>query len=215
MAEPSYNERYARPGWYWGTKPTALAREVVRLAPRAPGAPRVLIDLGSGEGRDSIYFARNGFRVTGVDISKVGAAKAQRRADRLGLNVRFRVGDLRTYRLERRADVVFSSGALNNLPPRVREARFAHFKRQTVPGGIHAMNAFVPKPYLRPPPEMDPAESPFRSGELLGYYWDWAILDSGEVEFDCNSSGIPHRHAMDVVLAREPDGTEGRTGGSR
>jgi len=66
------------------------------------------------------------------------------------------------------------------------------------------MNAFVPKPYLAPPPEMDPSESPYRSGELLGYYWDWQILDSGEVEFDCNSSGIPHRHAMDVVIARNP-----------
>jgi tellurite methyltransferase len=67
------------------------------------------------------------------------------------------------------------------------------------------MNAFVPKPYLPPAPEMDPQESPYRSGELLGYYWDWQIVDSGEVEFDCDSSGVPHRHAMDVVIARKPD----------
>lgn len=66
------------------------------------------------------------------------------------------------------------------------------------------MNAFVPKPYLDPPPEMDPAEHPYRPGELLGYYGDWQILDSGEVEFDCNSSGVPHRHAMDFVIAKKP-----------
>jgi len=202
--ESSYDQRYLRPGWYWGTRPTGLAREVVRIARSLTRESRALIDLGSGEGRDSIHFARHGFRVLGIDISRVGVAKATRRAVQLGLPARFRIGDIRTYRIPRRFDVVFSSGALNNLPRAIRPARFSHFKESTIHGGIHAMNAFVPKPYLAPPPEMDPSESPYRSGELLGYYWDWQILDSGEVEFDCNSSGIPHRHAMDVVIARNP-----------
>lgn len=202
--EAGYDGRYSKPGWYWGTKPTGLAREVLRVVRSLPRRSRVLIDLGSGEGRDSIYFARNGFRVEGVDISRVGIAKAARRAARLGLRVRFHVGDVRTYRLKRPVDVVFCSGALNNLPERIRDSRLAHFKANTVRGGIHAMNAFVPKPYLAPPPEMDPAESPFRSGELLGYYWDWRILDSGQLEFDCSSSDVPHRHAMDVVIAQMP-----------
>lgn len=203
--EPSYDKRYSQPGWYWGTKPTGLAREVLRVVRSLPRRSRVLIDLCSGEGRDSIYFARNGFRVDGVDISRVGVAKAAQRAARLGFKIQFQVGDIRTYRLRRSAGVVFCSGGLNNLPRRIRAARLAHFKAVTVPGGINAMNAFVPKPYLTPPPEMDPAESPFRSGELLGYYWDWRIVDAGELEFDCNSSGVPHRHAMDVVIAQKPD----------
>ena len=203
--EPSYDERYSKSGWYWGTKPTGLARDVLRIVRSLPPRSRELIDLGSGEGRDSIYFARNGFRVEGVDLSRVGIVKAARRAARLGLSIRFHVGDVRTYRLKRPVDVVFCSGALNNLPRRIRTARFAHFKAHTVPGGIHAMNSFVRKPYLAPSPEMDPSESPFRSGELLGYYGDWKILDSGELEFECNSSGVPHRHAMDVVIAQKPD----------
>lgn len=44
----------------------------------------------------------------------------------------------------------------------------------------------------------------YRSGELLAYYWDWEILHVTEVVFDCGSGGIPHRHAMDVVIARKP-----------
>ncbi len=200
-----YDARYAQPGWYWGTRPTGLAREVLRVLRSLPRRPRTLIDLGCGEGRDSVYFARNGLRVEGVDISRVGIDKASRRAARLGLSLRFHVGDIRSFRLRRPVDVVFCSGALNNLPRRIRAARLAHFKGNTARAGIHAMNAFVPKPYLAPPPEMDPSDSPFRSGELLGYYGDWQILDSGQVEFDCNSSGVPHRHAMDVVIAQRPD----------
>jgi tellurite methyltransferase len=203
LSEPIYDERYSRPGLYWGSKPTQLARDVVRLARSLPRLPRTLVDLGCGEGRDSIYFARQGYRALGVDISSVGVRKAARRASRLGLKVRFLVGDLRTYRLSRRADVVFCSGALNNLPGRIRASRFDHFKANTVLGGINAMNADVPKPYI-PPQTTNPYASPFRSGELLGYYWDWEILESGQVEFISNASGTPHRKAMDVVIARKP-----------
>jgi tellurite methyltransferase len=110
---------------------------------------------------------------------------------------------MRTYRLDHRVDVVFSSGALNNLPKRIRAARFEHFKANTKPGGINAMNADVLKPYI-PPYSKNPFATPFRSGELLGYYWDWEILDSGEGEFVSNASGVPHRKAMDMVIARKP-----------
>lgn len=204
MSKPIYDERYSRPGLYWGSKPTGLARDVTRLVRSLPSLPGTLVDLGCGEGRDSIYFARRGYRVVGVDISSVGIRKAERRASRLGVNVRFLVGDIRTYRLGRRTDVVFCSGALNNLPRRIRPSRFEHFKANTAPGGINAMNADVAKPYI-PPQTTNPLASPFRSGELLGYYWDWEILDSGQIEFISNSGGVPHRKAMDVVIARKPE----------
>jgi len=204
LSQPIYDERYSRPGLYWGSKPTRLARDVVRLARSLPRSPRTLVDLGSGEGRDSIYFARRGYRVVGVDISSVGIRKSEHRASRLGVNVRFLVRDIRTYRLSHRADVVFCSGALNNLPRRIRATRFEHFKANTAPGGINAMNADVLKPYI-PPYSMNPSASPFRSGELLGYYWDWQILESGQGEFISNSGGVPHRKAMDVVIARKPE----------
>jgi len=66
------------------------------------------------------------------------------------------------------------------------------------------MNADVRKPYI-PPQTTNPFASPFQSGELLGYYWDWQILESGQVEFISDASGVPHRKAMDVVIARKPD----------
>lgn len=30
--KPVYDERYSRPGLYWGSKPTKLARSLVRIA---------------------------------------------------------------------------------------------------------------------------------------------------------------------------------------
>ncbi len=203
LREAIYDGRYSRPGLYWGSQPTHLARDVVRIARTLPRFPRTLVDLGSGEGRDSIFFARRGYRVEGVDISSVGVRKAKQRASRLGVKVRFQVGDIRTYTLSHRVDVLFSSGVLNNLPRRIRAARFEHFKANTATGGINAVNADVAKPYI-PAQSTNPFASPFRSGELLGYYWDWEILDSGQGEFVSNSGGVPHRKAMDMVIARKP-----------
>lgn len=34
-------------------------------------------------------------------------------------------------------------------------------------------------------------------------YWDWEILAAEAFEFDCNSSGVPHRRAMEVMIARK------------
>ncbi len=194
---PSYDARFDVAGWY-------LCRRVVRLKTTLGRRSPSLIDLGMGRGRDLIYFAPNGFRVLGIDISPVGLEKAKRRAARLRVPIRTQLGDIRTHRLKGKFDVVFSSCTLNNLPPKLRARRFAHFKAATARGGIHAVNAFVPKPNVKPSPDMDTNESPYRSGELRGYYWDWHILDSREFEFDCNFSGIPHRHALDVVIARRP-----------
>lgn len=163
-----------------------------------------LIDLGMGRGRDLIYFERRGFRVLGVDLSPVAIEKAKRRAARLEVSIGTRLGDIRSCRLKGKFDVVFSSGSLNHLPPKIRARRFAHFKAATALGGIHAVNAFVPKPNVTAPPDVDPDAWPFRSGELRRYYKDWQILDSREFEFSCRFGGSPHRHALDVVVARSP-----------
>jgi tellurite methyltransferase len=72
-------------------------------------------------------------------------------------------------------------------------------------GGIHATNAFIPKPHLDPSPNTDPNESLFWTGELRGHYRDWNLIESQKFEFDCNFSSTPHQHALDVVIARRPD----------
>src|SRR5712691_7839824 len=73
----------------WGTVPSALAREVSAL----PAGTRVL-DLGCGEGRDSVFFATVGCHVTGVDVSRAGLRKAERLARESEVGVRRIQGDM-------------------------------------------------------------------------------------------------------------------------
>lgn len=80
---------------------------------------------------------------------------------------------------------------------------FAHYKDFTAPGGLHAVNAFVEKPFLPTPPDYAADEHFYRSGELLAHYWDWEVLFFREQIFDCPSGGVPHRHAMDTLIVRK------------
>jgi SAM-dependent methyltransferase len=64
----------------WRVKMTTRVSTVNDLAERAmeflaPGQSRTLLDLGCGEGLDSIAFAKNGFRVTSLDFSYYSLGK--------------------------------------------------------------------------------------------------------------------------------------------
>jgi tellurite methyltransferase len=166
--------------------------------------PLTLVDLGMGRGRDLIYFSRRGFRVLGIDIAPSGLVKARRRAARLKTRIQTQLGDIRTIRLTRKFRVVYSSTTLNHLPKKTRARRFAHFKAATLPGGINAVNAFVPGPNHEVPPDLDSGVTMFRPGELARYYRNWDIIESGELKFDCSFGGSEHTHFVDVVIARKP-----------
>ncbi len=45
------------------------------------------LDVGMGQGRNSIFLARKGWKVTGFDVSEVGVRKARAEAARLGLSI--------------------------------------------------------------------------------------------------------------------------------
>jgi SAM-dependent methyltransferase len=51
-------------------------------------AGKNLLDVGCGMGEESVYFAKLGARVTGIDISEVGVARLKRRAVFHGLSIR-------------------------------------------------------------------------------------------------------------------------------
>lgn len=200
----SYDEVYRETAFYWGREPNGLCQRACAAVQAADLDRRLAVDLGCGEGRDVIYLARHGFEVTGVDVSQPGLAKARQWASGEGLAIGTALVDLNDYRLQATSDLVYASGTLTFIAPTRRPEIFRHYKEWTRPGGVNAFNAFVEKPYLPVPPDWGEDEHFFRSGELLTFYWDWEIVEFEEVEFDCQSGGIPHRHAMDVLIARRP-----------
>lgn len=196
-----YDRIYARKGCYWGRKPSKICDLIVSMM--EPGKKRglKLLDIGCGEGRNAVYFAMHGFEVTGLDYSLPGLEKTAEYAGDAGVKVRTIHADIRSTRLNEVYDVIFSTGTLHYLPGEIREQCFDNYREITSERGINVMSVFVEKPFIARAPDHEEHTFPFRSGELMGYYWDWEIVFSIEEIFDCRSGGIPHRHAVDRIIA--------------
>ncbi|MFD8590048.1 class I SAM-dependent methyltransferase [Streptomyces sp. NPDC059637] len=82
----------ANPGMY-GPEPSGPARHAAGVF-RDAGASRVL-ELGSGDGRDALYFARSGFTVHAVDFSPAALERLAAQAVGAGLPVTTTVHDVR------------------------------------------------------------------------------------------------------------------------
>ncbi len=79
-----WDRRYTEQEQLWSGKPNgALVAEVAGLTPG-----RVL-DVGCGEGADAVWLAREGWAVTGLEVSGVALERATRHAEDAGVSVRW------------------------------------------------------------------------------------------------------------------------------
>jgi 2-polyprenyl-3-methyl-5-hydroxy-6-metoxy-1,4-benzoquinol methylase len=102
-----WNQRFESQDTYLGEHPSPLlSREIERILRLLPG--RRALDIACGEGRNSVFLAQHGFRVTGLDISDVGLAKGMKRAADTGVVVDFRQADLDEYRITEQFDLIIN-----------------------------------------------------------------------------------------------------------
>ncbi len=198
-----YERKYCADGFYWGLKPNDLCYEIMRRKP--PVKPWRVLDIGCGEGKDAVFLARNGYAVTALDAAESGLEKARRLAEENNVRVELFRADMNDYRVEREFDIIFSSGVFHYLLPENRADFTASLKAHTAGNGINVINVFAEKPFIVPPPDHDSESTGrgWKSGELFTYYYDWLFHRMEEVIFDCSSSGIPHKHCMDIMVAEK------------
>jgi hypothetical protein len=127
--------------------------------------------------------------------------------DSMGHDAAYAAGRLRTVATSaRRPGYNGSSDAAGSYPVRAG-ARSKPTLRRSPPSPINlgmAVNAFVRRPSVAPAPDLDSSPNPGPSDELQDHQADSAILDSCEVEWDCAFSSRPHRHFLEVLVARRP-----------
>jgi tellurite methyltransferase len=185
--------------YIWGTEASLLARQVGALLP--PGA-RVL-DLGCGEGRDSVFFAECGFDVTGVDIARSGLAKAERLASARGVRVHWVCGDIggqTTRRLDEGSfDLVYSCGSVHYVPRTVRGRLFRRLEALTRAEGLHAHVVFTDGVIYQ---EKRERIDYFTPGELAAFYAGWLVVAWEARLIDCRQDGTTHRHSVEQLVAR-------------
>jgi SAM-dependent methyltransferase len=134
-----WDERYAEPGWAYGTEPNDFLRDA---EPTLPPAGRVLC-LAEGEGRNAVFLAARGYDVTAVDQSAVGLRKAEGLARDAGVPLNTVVADLASWDLGEGAwDAIVSVWC--HVPPPVRARLHAAVVRALAPGGVLVLEAYTP-----------------------------------------------------------------------
>jgi cyclopropane fatty-acyl-phospholipid synthase-like methyltransferase len=206
MRYEQLQEIYSAPDYYWGTEPNGFAGRALGFLADREGLRAV--DLGAGEGRDAVFFAKHGLNTLAIDISPNGLGKAQRLARERGVKLRIQQGDVNSLELEGNFDLVYSIGTVQYIQPDNRTQRFEHFKKATVPGGIHAMLTFVDHPDVAPAPDWGGNEYLYSPGEVREYYEGWECLHSRGFVFDDDSGGEPHQHAVEEYVFRKPGSGE-------
>jgi SAM-dependent methyltransferase len=92
MDSTGWDRRYSGSDLVWSAEPNRhLAAEVAGLSPGRA------LDLACGEGRNAVWLAQLGWRVSGVDFSQVGLDKAAALAEQRGVRVDWQLADLTDY----------------------------------------------------------------------------------------------------------------------
>ncbi len=139
MTREQWDERFGEDGYIYGTEPNDFVAAQAHLIPRGG---RVLC-LAEGEGRNSVFLAKHGYRVTGVDQSSVGLEKARQLAAREGVDVEYVQCDLASFDLgSSRWDAIVSVFA--HVPSDVRRALHAKVADALTPAGVLILEAYTP-----------------------------------------------------------------------
>ena len=202
MSQPFWEKAYtdlATPAIRGG----APSHEIREVASRLPPEARVL-DLGCGEGRNALFLAECGFRVTAVDISEAGIRKLNTLAKERQLDIRSEVEDMRTYRFPNMFDLIVSHGCLHLVERESWQQLIPRFKVHTNPGGFNVVVVFTD---TIPPPD-DLKEfclGLFREKEVFLMYSDWElVLQQSYTIQDQHPGSPPHTHPINKLVARRP-----------
>lgn len=140
-ARAKWDERYLKPGRWFGDEPNAFLR---REAARLPSAAKVL-SVADGEGRNAIYLAEKGFRVTAFDLSPVAVDKARDWATERGVRVEFHVAEVESWIWTPSAFDVVAAIFVQFAAPALRARLFAGIWRTLKPGGLALVQGYTPK----------------------------------------------------------------------
>ncbi len=136
-----WNRRFSAEGFVFGTEPNAfLASQRSRLAP----GMRALC-VADGEGRNSVWLARQGLHVTAFDFSPVGLAKARRLAQQAGVDVDYRLSDVADWDWDAARYDVIAAIFVQFTPPPARSRMFAGMARALKPGGLLLLEGYRPE----------------------------------------------------------------------
>lgn len=118
-------------------------KELVELVESQTVVPGTALDIGCGEGYSSIYLAKQGFEVTGIDFSETAISRAKKNAERAGAKCRFIKSDaIGLNGLDSQFDFIFEWGLLHCIMPPERQRYLFGVKKSLRPNSAYLSASF-------------------------------------------------------------------------
>ncbi len=180
-----------------------ITQQTLRLI--AGGPPGRVLDLGAGEGSDSIRLALLGHDVRAVEISPVGADKIARFAAEVGAQVKVDIADISEYEPRDLYDLIICNGVLHYVADKHSVIR--RMQQATRPGGRNVISLWstytqVPECHERVPVFCDDED-----GVVAEMYRSWNkelhYFERGKPE-QSHDDMPPHSHSHIKLIATKP-----------
>lgn len=141
QAAATWDQRYSDPGFVFGTEPNAyLAGHAALLRPCSKA-----LAVADGEGRNSVWLARQGLLVDAFDISAVGVGKARRLAGEAGVSVAYHVAGCDEWHWRTEAYDCVAAIFVQFADPAMRARLFANMRKTLKPDGLLILQGYTPK----------------------------------------------------------------------
>jgi SAM-dependent methyltransferase len=204
-------------GVHLGAEPSALTRSALGYlrAFTADVEDCVALDLGCGEGRDTVYLASAGLRVHAHDIAPTGIANARMRLERAGIDpgrVDLTITDIRSFDYPADTyDLALAANVYQFLGPDEGAGHIELLRRTVKRGGVLGVGVFSPamaawgtdiSPYFTDSADDLLAHFPGAAPGADAETAEWRLCDRTEYWTLRNSDGAYGSFAFVVVQRR-------------
>jgi SAM-dependent methyltransferase len=135
-----WDQRYDQTEYFFGTRPAAFLAQQVGHIPQ--GAD--ILCVADGEGRNSVFLAEQGHRVTAFDASPVGIEKAGKLASDRGVDLQLVVSGVEEWDWSKQYDAVVAI-FIQFAPPDLRATMLRQMVEALRPGGILLLHGYAPR----------------------------------------------------------------------
>lgn len=200
-ARSFWDARFRAPEYIFGRTPNVFLEGHAGLL---PDGARVL-DVACGEGRNAVWLAQRGCRVTGVDISPLALDKARRLATDAGVQVDWREADLRQWQWESDVFDAVTCIFIQFASPQERSRLFEGFRTTLAPGGLLLLQGYTPKQLEYRTGGPGDVAHLYTEALLREAFRGWEVLELREHESTL-AEGSKHvgRSALIDLVARRP-----------
>ena len=196
-----WHTRFQTENYVYGKEPNAFLEEFHKKMNLSGDA----LAIAEGEGRNAVYLAEQGMKVTTWDFAESGLAKTNKLAKERGVDVSTELVDLNeaNWRKDKWDEIVCVFG---HFPAEVRKKTLQGVKESVKPGGYYLTEVY--SPYQIPYKSGGPQDLDFlyKPEEFLKTFADWRIVHffMGEV---ARHEGELHTGLAHVIqfVGQKPD----------